>query len=444
MRRLLALLVSLKLTAAILVVLSALLVLNVAVPQANVDPEGFARAAARGGVSRWLLVDAGLGRISTSPVFVGALAAFFVNLAAVLVDRTGATVRRVRFAAPSDAQARSLARDGVDLAAGTTVGLPDAERLLGRMGFRTLRVGPGALWGVKHRLALLGFPLFHLSFLVLAAGGIQLYLTREVVNFGGAEGETALSARGGVVRRAPLGPRPPFGVEIERVDPRLVRGSPVDLAVTLRLAGLPGPAQVARVNAPAVWGDLTVLVDRIGIAPVLWVQDADGFTRDRVAVVTSGGDLPTRVPLAGTSIEAVVEPIPIGAGFPQRDGLSTVPIQLRLVEGSRAIFDGALRRGEAARAGELVVVLEEVRYWIGLRAVSERGGGLLVGGFLLLVAGILWRMFWYRRDVVLLYEGDTVRLGGRADFNPGRFREELRQLGELLTAGPERRASVKP
>mgnify|MGYP001764964667 CR=1 FL=1 len=78
------------------------------------------------------------------------------------------------------------------------------------------------------------------------------------------------------------------------------------------------------------------------------------------------------------------------------------------------------------------------------RIFSERGGGLLVGGFLLLCAGIVWRMFWYRRDVVLLYEGDRVRLGGRADFNPGRFREELRQLGELLAAGPGQRGSAKP
>ena len=71
-------------------------------------------------------------------------------------------------------------------------------------------------------------------------------------------------------------------------------------------------------------------------------------------------------------------------------------------------------------------------------------GPLGVAGFLLLVAGILWRMLLYRRDVVLVFEPGVVRIGGRADFNPGRFREELRALRELLAAGSLDRPEQSP
>src|SRR6266542_1706892 len=190
-----------RLAAMILVALSALLLVNVLVPQAATDPEGFARLARSGPVARWLLKDAGLGRISTSPLFVATLGAFFVNLTAVLIERTGTTIRRLRLAPPSDAQVRGMAQGGLELrGGGAAVDRAQAARLLEQLGFRTANVGPHALWGVKHRLAL-----FHASFLVLAAGGVQLYLTRDVSNLGGAEGQEIPSTAGTVVRRAPLG-----------------------------------------------------------------------------------------------------------------------------------------------------------------------------------------------------------------------------------------------
>ena len=299
-----------------------------------------------------------------------------------------------------------MARDALELPAGA-LDVAAGERLLADSGFRTARVGASALWGVKHRFALLGFPLFHASFLVLAAGGFQLYLTRDVVNIGRRRG------RRGRLRRGQGGPaRPARSAAAVRgwrssAWSRASRAAArCDLAVTLRRTDLAGPAHVSRVNAPATWGPLSVLVDRVGVAPVLWVQDAAGYTLDRVAVVTSGGTIPTRVPLAGTSLEAASSRSPMGTAFPERGRARDRAGSLRLVEAGRAIFDGALRPGEAVKVGDRLVVLQEVRYWVGLRAVHERGGGLLVGGFLLLVVGILWRMFLYRRDVVLLWQGD--------------------------------------
>ncbi|MGB8930018.1 MAG: cytochrome c biogenesis protein ResB [Anaeromyxobacteraceae bacterium] len=354
MRRAWAAVTSLKTTAILIAALAALLLVNVLVPQARIDPDAYAAALRRGGVAPFLLERLRLGHVSTSPVFVGTLVAFLVNLAGVLVDRVGVTARRLRLAVPTGPQLAALLGDATATA---VPGSPAevaarATQVLETMGYRVLAVGHGALWAVKHRWALLGFPVFHAAFFVMALGDATLYWTREVVSIGACEGQTVASAEGAVGRRAPAGPSDPVSITVDRVDVKLDRGKPTDLAVDLRL--LPGAAvRTARVNHPAVWGDLSALVDRVGVAPVLWVMDEGGYTRDRVAVmVQSRGDLPTRVPLDAGAIEAVVEPIPVGPAFPERSALSHARIWLRLRQGGGATSSrGASRRASRSTWG---------------------------------------------------------------------------------------------
>jgi hypothetical protein len=430
--------VSLRTTAVLLSALALLLLLSVLVPQASSDPEGFARAVRGGAAARFVLLTLGLGNVATSPPFLAILALFFLNLAAGLADRMGTTLRRIRFAPPTKAQREALL--GPDALEGP---LPEgdsgvrAREILEGLGYRTAPAGPSALWGVKHRLALLGFPVFHLSFFVLCAGGILLYLTRDVVTLLAAEGQVVDSSAGGVVRRAPLGPPSPVRIAVDRVDVRLEEGRPVHLSAALRLDAPGAPGRTARVNHPAGWGDLSVLVERAGIAPVLWLLDGQGFTQDRVAVLAAApGALPTRVKLGpAADLEAVVEPASLGAGFPERAELPRAEVRLRLLAGDRDLFEGILRPGEGAPAGDRRVVLQEVRYWAGLRLVSERGGGLLVVGFLLSVVGIAWRMVWARREVAVAWDGGRLRVGGRGEFYPARFRGELEGIRDLIS-GP--------
>jgi cytochrome c biogenesis protein ResB len=432
----------LKTSAVIIAALSLGLLLSVLLPQETVDPGGYATAVRGGPAARFVLETLGLGRFSTSPVFFVLLGAFFANLGAVLVDRVGITLRRIRVGTPSGAQVGAMLA-GTE-ASRLPEAIPDAEarasEILSDLGFSVRPVGRGTIWGVKHRLAPLGFPLFHAAFFVLAVGSLGLYLTRDVVEVIAAEGQ-AVSSRGGAVgRRAPLGAPPEVTVEVRRVDVALEEGRPTDLAATVALAGAPGDARLARINHPAVWGDLTVLVGRAGIAPVLWLVDERGFTLDRVAVLAVvRGELPTRVTVGG-DVEAIVAPIPVSASFPERRALPTVPISLRLRVGEGEVFDGTLRSGEGVEVGGRTLRLQEVRYWAGLTLVRERGGGLLVAGFLMSVLGIVWRMVWHRREIVVSFEDGMMRVGGRSEFYPARFRNELEQTRALMLVrlGPVR------
>ncbi len=430
---------SLRTTAAIITALSVLLLVNVLVPQAAIDPSGYAEAARRGGASRFMVVTMGLGQLSTSAVFLATLAVFFVNLAAVLVDRARTTVRRIGLALPTKAQIEGLLDGPASTAAATGwEGDPGrARNVLETLGYRVVPVAAGVLWGVKHRAAMLGFAVFHLAFFVLAVAGGLLYATRDVVTLSAVEGQWVDSAAGGVVRRAPVGAPEQFRLSLERVDVRLEQGAPIDLAATIRLDDFDGAVRTTRVNHPAVRGDTTILVERAGIAPVLWVLDERDFTVDRVAVATSaGGGFPSRLPLGSSGLEAVVEPIAVGAGFPERSALSTAPVALRLEMRDRVVFDGSLRPGESVDVEGLRVRLKEVKYWAGLRLVSERGGGWLIAGFVLSVVGIMWRMVWYRREIVVAFEDGRLRVAARGEFYPGRARAEAERILSLLAVRP--------
>ncbi len=436
-------LVSLRTTAALLVALSILLVLNVTLPQQAVDPPSYAAAVRDSRLGKVVLETFGLGHVATSAAFLTVVALFFANLAAVLVVRFRATLKRSRFEPPAEAQVRALlaAPGAIETAYGGTDPAPAAE-ILTRLGYRVAPAGRGAVWGVKHRLAPLGFPVFHASFFFMCAGGLALYLTRDVVTLTVTEGLEAQSSAGSVVRRSPLGAPRPVGIGLERVDVELERGVPVDLSATVSLDGVSG--RLARINAPLRLDSSTILVERAGVAPVLWLVDERGFTLDRVlvAVATPPG-FPTRLELTPGDIDVAIEPIPVGPSFPERSDLGRVPLTMRLRHGGQTVFDGVARPGDVIAVGSRALRISEVRYWAGFRIVSERGGALLVAGFVLAVAGIVLRMVLFRREMVVALGDGKLRMAGRAEFIPARAREEMMLAQDLILAREDSQAAAR-
>jgi hypothetical protein len=437
-KRLWRLFTSLETTAALLVLLASLLLLNVMLPQeAVVGREAFARAAVSSRAAHFFLVTLGLGRLATSPVFLGALALFFLNLAAVLAARAGPTWRRTRVKPRPEAALQAWAATGEGLTGPRPegLGLAGVIEILRGYGYPARKVGEGVVWGVKHRLAPLGFLIFHLSFFLLCAGGLLVYYTRfvgTVTLTEGQEHDGAAASTTEVLRSPPVGGPPPLRFTLEEVDPRFEAGEPVHLGATLRFPR--GVVQTARVNHPARWGSTSVLVQRAGLAPVLWLQDERGYTLDRVAVAApTRGTEATRVPLGGGGMTVEVGPLGPDVPFPSRGELADTELALRVLDGERVLFDGSLSPGRVADLGPRGrLVLAELRYWAGMLVVAERGGGLLILGFALGVVGLLWRLLLYRREVAVLWDEETFTVLGRGEYYRGRFHEELEAICSTL------------
>jgi hypothetical protein len=442
MRRLLGVLVSMRTTAALLVVLAALMLLTVLLPQdSGATRDTYLRAVERSAVARFWLETAGLGRIATSAPFVVTLVAFFASLAAVLVDRTSSTLRRLRVRAPTREQLAAMVAQEGALEIPLPPGFAGAEaaRALESLGYRTAVAGEGSLFAVRNASAVLGFPLFHLAFFVLCAGGVQIWATRSVAMVLATEGQAFGARDVRPVRRAPFERPPAFELQVDRVDVALEDGKPIDLSAVLRPSQPSEPVQVARVNHPAEWGNLSVLVERAGLAPVLWLQDSRGFTIDRVAVVTSNEAEAATARLGPSGVVVSVDPIPSGSTFPERRALARTPLRVRVHERDRLVFDGPLTAGAVVPVGDRFLQIAEVRYWVILRLVFERGGALLVAGFVLAVVGLVWRMLLYRREVAVIWDDRTVRIAGRAEMFPAGFPSELETIRDVLGGGRGRK-----
>jgi cytochrome c biogenesis protein ResB len=287
-----------------------------------------------------------------------------------------------------------------------------ATRVLRGHGFQVRRVSETVLFAVKHRTAPLGFLIFHVSFFLLFIGGGLIYYTRFV-------GVTTLVE----------------GQEYEG-------GFPVHLGASVRLRRAGGSVSMnTRVNHPATWGPATLLIRKAGLAPGLWLQDKDGFSIDRLLVAAKTmGNEPTTIPAGDGDLSVTIEPLPEGSDFPSRADLSETAIRLQVTEGEREVFRGALLPGEVASWDGGRLVLEEIRYWAGFQVVEERGGAVLIFGFVLAVVGLTWRLLWYRRTVAVVWDDQEVRLVGKGEYYRGHFKKELEGIFDSLleeTVAPE-------
>ena len=192
------------------------------------------------------------------------------------------------------------------------------------------------------------------------------------------------------------------------------------------------------INRPAVAGSAKLLVHRAGLAPVFWLQDEDGFTLDRVSVVTATlGAQATSAPLGVEPVLVEVEPLAPGSDLPSLESVRKTGLRLRVLSDGIERFAGVLRPGEAASWDGGRLVLEEVRYWVALQVIAERGGGLLIAGFVFGISGLVWRLLWYRREVALSWDDQEFRITGRGEYFSQRFHEELKSIRKFLAAEPE-------
>jgi hypothetical protein len=375
-------------------------------------------------------------------VFLSVLGLFFLNLTVVIGGRIGPTFRRVRLKPRSEPGLKAWTGMEESLSAPLPPGwtAQHASNTLKGFGYRMSWAGGKTVWGVRHRTAPLGFLAFHLSFFLICAGGALLYYSRFVGNVVLVEGQEFTGSYQQVVRQPPVFPIPDLRFTLQDVKPVYEGGFPLQLGATFRFPTAGGSVEKESwINRPAVAGSAKLLVHRAGLAPVFWLQDGDGFTVDRVSVVTSTlGDRPTSALIGGGEVLLEVEPMPPGADFPTLDELREDGLRLRVLTGDVARFEGALRPGEAVAWDGGRLVLEEVRYWVSLQVIAERGGGFLIAGFVLGITGLIWRLLCYRREVALSWDDRELRITGRGEYFSHRFQQELKSIRSFLAAGPMR------
>ena len=439
---------SLKLTVALIVCLSIIFLLGLTVPQKGLlGFEAYARWRAEKPDLVAFLEFLTLTSIYRSPVTIVVWGLFFLNLIAVMMDRVPVIWKRV---------ADMPIPDGVSSVAGSrqyeVLDGVEPEAAIATLRDKGYRVYPdgGSFWAVKNRISPLATVLFHLSFLLLLAGGVVSFYTHFTAETALVVGET-FSGQYRVLKRAKVGGEPRTVFTVVDIKPAYRMGVPVGLTVTL---DTPSGRKKAEINRPYTEGPLSFVIKDIDMAPLFIVRTTAGREIDGAYVklkVLNGKE--DTFSLGGYDFAATFFPDAEfrGATTGERQGL---PQALQQVPGSlpaggeREVRNPAFsvsvfknRRLTAAKTikpGETVefdgrrLHFAELTYWVKFLIVRQYGVGIVYAGIALMTIAISIRFLLYRRDIRGIADRGNLHVGGRGDFYEVLFKDEFARIVQSI------------
>jgi len=364
----------------------------------------------------------GMLEIYTSPLAIAVLGLFFLNLFLVFQARFGAVWRKcaLDLSFPPDVNSSLV----IDITGWERTEVFEQLRsLLKRQKF--LAEGERFL-SVRNRFGPLGSVVFHLSFLILLAGGLMLYYTRSIGTAFVAEGQYFSGTRGEfqTLRPALIGDTPQLPFRLLDITPQYFQGSPIDLEARIELqdADSQRQAEQIRVNHPLMYGDTSMLIRRIDIAPVIKMEDISGkrifeYAAVKLHVLEDKVDS-YRVPFTSYGIDFEFYPdyvVEDGLEMSRSVELNNPVFRVRVTDDGRELFSGPMRPGEPREFARLRFTIEDILFWGDFLLVKERGGTLLWVGFILGIVGLCWRFFFFRTEVRGEFRGDTLLLSFRSE-----------------------------
>ncbi len=396
----------------------------------------------------------GLTDIYLSPITIGLLVLFFLNLLVVVGERTKLVMRKVYLTAkPSLMGPEEIKGRQSHLSIETTLNreavFDKVLRILRRNRWKPLRVDTtGMAFLIKNRLSPVGFLLFHLSFLLCLIGGLLITYTRFYGYLTITEGQRLGDARPHITRiiKKPkiFKELPHFGLSLIRVEPQYQKDVPTDLFVYLDvLYRGKVKREVLKVNEPVKRGPLSLVVQDIWLAPLMVVRDDRGRMIDGAYVALNllhgQEDSFWFDSLKGYRFYAIFFP-----DYVERDGVETTKsivirnpaLHLRVERDGNAVAEGTLKPKESLRFDRYSISFQGYRYSVYLNVIREYGRVPLIAGFVLALAGLLMRLIFYQKRLWVAVSGagenSVVLIYGRSEYFHLSFKEELKRLSERI------------
>jgi len=382
----------------------------------------------------------GLTSVYTSPVTVTLWLFFFINLTLVMWQRLPLIKKRItltpdRVVDPASAPGYAFKN---------CYPLPDHvgdDALLGALkksGYAILGDAKG-FYGVKNRLAPIAFALFHLSFFLILLGGLVSVYTEFVGYLDLAQGETFQGeltryVQDPMPKMPALGNPPDISFTVKSIEPKVVRNTPTGINVAL--VDSAGQPHVVDINVPWNVGASSFVFKHLGMAPLFVIKDATGKEIDgaylKLDVLNGRRD---RFGLAGYEFTSLFFP-----DYALKDGKHST----RTMEFNNPVFlisvarDGKkIAEGLVPRSGSLEfdgnrLEMHDLLYWVRFHVVKQHGLPILYAGFALATIGVIWRLLFYRREIVgAVREQDGERhlvVAARSEYYKSLAEDEFEKL----------------
>ncbi len=389
----------------------------------------------------------GLTTIYTSPITLTLWFFFFLNLSLVLWQRWPVIKNRISLSDSKIADPETVGgypfrasfplADGVD---GDTV-----MSMLQKNGFTVLGNEAG-FYGLKNRRAPLAFMLFHLSFFLILLGGLISLYTEFTGYIDLAQGE---SFQGELNRynRSPepllpvIGTPPDASFTVKSIVPQVVHNTPT--GITVLLVDRQGKTHDVDINRPYTAEHTSFVFKHLGVSPLFVLRDATGKE--------SGGAYfkldvlqrkPDRFALGGFEFTATFYPdfvMEEGKRATRSMEFNNPVFFLSVDRDGKKVAEGLVPKNGALEFAGYRLEMRDMPFWVRFYVVKQRGLSILYAGFAIATIGVIWRLMFYRREIVgALKEIDGVRclvVAGRSEYYKSLAEDEFTTLFGKISEG---------
>lgn len=295
------------------------------------------------------------------------------------------------------------------------------------------------LYAHRGRFSSIGNLFFHIGFLFLFVGVVSSLLLRfegdlrlpEGYGFSGKANEyTFISA-------APFSSIPNLSFLLNKIYPEFWEGKLLFTGLKGEVQYEDGTGSIFLSSALRISG-ARVTLKNIGLTPMYVLKNKEGNEID-------AADVNLAIFVPGTEDHFLMPGFPhqiFVAFYPDYDvvdgkilnrsmHIKNPVYAVKIFRGRIPVYSGFIKPGEEALFEGLRLSFPEMRYWGEFKIVKDPGFPFIWTAFILFVTGLVWRLVFYKREVVVIRKADEVYLYGNSDYYHRLFENRLMMLAEI-------------
>lgn len=389
----------------------------------------------------------GLTTIYTSPITLTLWFLFFLNLTLVLWQRWPVVKQRIMLSESKIADPETVGgypfRGSFPLAEGL-----DGQGVMATLqksGFMVLGNESG-FYGLKNRRAPLAFMLFHLSFFLILLGGLISVYTEFVGFLDLTQGE---SFQGELNRynKSPqpllpvLGSPPTASFTVQSIVPRVVQNTPTGISVLL--VDSAGKSHDVDINRPYATEHTSFVFKHLGVSPLFVLKDAAGKeTGGAYIKLDVLQRRPDRFTLGGFVFTATFYPdfvMSEGKRASRSMEFNNPVFFISIERDGKKIAEGLVPKNGSLEFAGYRLEMRDMPFWVRFYVVKQRGLSILYAGFALATIGVVWRLLFFRREIVgavKVIDGvRTLVIAGRSEYYKSLAEDEFNKLFSEIAEG---------
>ena len=298
-------------------------------------------------------------------------------------------------------------------------------------------------YGVKNRLAPVAFMLFHLSFFLVLLGGLISVYTEFIAYIDLAQGESFQGELGRyntmpMPKMPAIGSAPEVSFKLESIEPHVVRNTVT--GISIKLVDAAGAAHEVGINIPYETGNSSFVFKHLGVAPLLVLKDPAGNDVQgayfKLDVVNGRQDSFKLGDFTFTADFFSDYELKDGSHVSKSMEFNKPVFVITVSKNGHKFAEGVVPKNGAMVFSGYRLEMRDMPFWVRFYVVKQRGLSILYAGFALATVGVIWRLLFYRREILgAVRDIDGARcllVAGRSEYYKSLAEDEFDNLfGEI-------------